>query len=115
MEGAHLGLFMLSACAFTTLLYHPGSPLGQLVIAPTMRLILMGLAMALTAVAIVYSPWGRRSGADLILGFGAGFPTATRSASSGRRAPGESNERIASSPGKDFGRHDLQGRHRHPR
>jgi MIP family channel proteins len=63
MEAAHLGLFMLSACAFTTLLYHPGSTFGQLVTSPTLRRVLMGLAMASTAVAIVYSPWGRRSGA----------------------------------------------------
>jgi MIP family channel proteins len=69
MEGAHLGLFMLSACAFVTLLYHPGSPvgpgstLGQGLETGTLRRLVMGLAMALTGVAIIYSPWGRRSGA----------------------------------------------------
>ena len=69
MEGAHLGLFMLSACVFATLLYHPGSPvgpgstLGQGLEAGTLRRLVMGLAMALTGVAIIYSPWGRRSGA----------------------------------------------------
>jgi MIP family channel proteins len=69
MEGAHLGLFMLSACVFVTLLYHPGSPVGpastpeQGLEAGILRRLFMGLAMALTAVAIVYSPWGRRSGA----------------------------------------------------
>ena len=69
MEGAQLGLFMLSACVFVTLLYHPGSPIGPgtplgHVLEPWMlRRSMMGLAMALTAVAIIYSPWGRRSGA----------------------------------------------------
>jgi MIP family channel proteins len=69
MEGAQLGLFMLSACVFVTLLYHPGSPIGpgtpigQGLESETLRRSMMGLAMALTAVAIIYSPWGRRSGA----------------------------------------------------
>ncbi|HEX5531401.1 MAG TPA: aquaporin, partial [Methylomirabilota bacterium] len=69
MEGAQLGLFMLSACVFVTRLYHPGSPigpgsaLGRELEPGTLRRAVMGLAMALTAVAIIYSPWGRRSGA----------------------------------------------------
>ena len=61
MEAAHLGLFMISACVFVTLLYHPGSPVGST--SETLRRLLMGIAMASTAVAIIYSPWGRRSGA----------------------------------------------------
>ncbi|HKW94990.1 MAG TPA: aquaporin, partial [Methylomirabilota bacterium] len=65
MEAAGLGLFMLSACAFTTLLFHPGSPITSGVEPPILRRCLMGLAMALTAVSIIYSPWGRRSGAHL--------------------------------------------------
>jgi len=63
MEAAHLGVFMLSACAFTTLLYHPGSWVASAVTSQILRRILMGLAMAGTAIGIVYSPWGRRSGA----------------------------------------------------
>ena len=66
MEAAHLGLFMLSACAFTTLLYHPGSPIAEWfrgIGNETLRRLAMGAAMALTAATIVYSPWGRRSGA----------------------------------------------------
>ena len=68
MEAAHLGLFMLSACVFTTLLYHPGSPIAEWfrgVESETLRRLSMGTAMALTAATIVYSPWGRRSGAHL--------------------------------------------------
>jgi aquaporin Z len=65
IEGAGLGLFMVSACLFATLLEHPGSPVRQTVMDAMLRRIPMGLAMGLTAVAIVYSPWGQRSGAHL--------------------------------------------------
>jgi aquaporin Z len=63
IEAAGLGLFMVSACLFATLLEHPGSPVRQAVTSPVLRRIPMGLAMGLTAVALVYSPWGQRSGA----------------------------------------------------
>jgi aquaporin Z len=65
IEGAGLGLFMVSACLFATLLEHPGSPVRQTVMSAMLRRIPMGLAMGLTAVAIVYSRWGQRSGAHL--------------------------------------------------
>jgi aquaporin Z len=65
IEGAGLGLFMVSACLFATLLEHPSSPARQTVTDATLRRIPMGLAMGLTAVAIIYSPWGQRSGAHL--------------------------------------------------
>ena len=63
MEAAELGLFMISAVMFTALLEHPGSPLRASIPHPIMRRVLMGLAMGTTAVAIIYSPWGKRSGA----------------------------------------------------
>ena len=62
-EAALLGLFMLSACAFGVLLFHPSSPAVAAVPDPTSRRVLMGAAMGATAVSLVYSPWGRRSGA----------------------------------------------------
>jgi aquaporin Z len=65
MEAGGLGLFMVSACLFATLLEHPDSPARQTVMDATLRRIPMGLAMGLTAVAIIYSPWGQRSGAHL--------------------------------------------------
>ena len=65
METAGLGIFMLSACVFATLLEHPASPVRQALSDPILRRILMGLAMGLTAVSIVYSPWGQQSGAHL--------------------------------------------------
>ena len=45
------------------LLEHPDSPVRQAVAEPMLRRIPMGLAMGLTAVALIYSPWGQRSGA----------------------------------------------------
>jgi aquaporin Z len=65
MEAAGLGLFMLSASVFGVVLFHPASPVPGLVPDGLARRALMGLAMALTAIAIIYSPWGRRSGAHL--------------------------------------------------
>jgi aquaporin Z len=65
IEAAALGVFMLSAAGFTTLLYHPASPLAAAIPDGILRRALMGLAMGLTAVSIIYSPWGQRSGAHL--------------------------------------------------
>src|SRR5882724_7818394 len=56
---------MLSACMFGVLLEHPGSPLHAAIADPTLRRVLMGIAMGLTALAIIYSPWGQRSGAHI--------------------------------------------------
>jgi aquaporin Z len=63
IEAAGLGIFMLVACAFGTLLGHPASPVVQALPEPLGRRALMGVAMGLTAIALIYSPWGRRSGA----------------------------------------------------
>jgi aquaporin Z len=62
MEGAELGLFMISACAFTVLLYHPASVVAQSIHNELLRRVLMGTAMGSTAVAIIFSPLGKRSG-----------------------------------------------------
>lgn len=65
MEAWGLGMFMLSAAVFTTLFEHPGSALRGAVADPVWRRALIGIAMGLTAVGLIYSPWGRRSGAHL--------------------------------------------------
>lgn len=65
IEAAALGAFMVSACAFGTLLWHPASPLAHAVPDGIPRRFLMGLAMGATAVALIYSPWGKRSGAHM--------------------------------------------------
>jgi aquaporin Z len=63
IEGAGLGLFMISACLFGTLLGHPDSPIVRALPDPFVRRVLMGCAMGLTAVVLIYSSWGQRSGA----------------------------------------------------
>jgi len=63
MEATELGLFMFSACAFTILLYHPSSPVAQTIHDGILRRLLMGIAMGSTAIAIIFSPIGKRSGA----------------------------------------------------
>jgi len=65
MEAAGLGLFMISAGLCTILLYHPASPVVKAIPVEIIRRVLMGLAMGSTAVGIIYSPWGRQSGAHL--------------------------------------------------
>ena len=65
IEAAGLGVFMLSAACFATLLEHPSSPVHAVLPSALLRRALMGAAMGLTAVSIVYSPWGRRSGAHI--------------------------------------------------
>ena len=65
IEGACLGVFMISAFTFGTILEHPASPLHRVLPHPLLRRFLMGLAMGATAIAIIYSPWGKRSGAHI--------------------------------------------------
>lgn len=65
MEAAGLGIFMISAGAFGTLLEFPGSPVHLAMPDPFVRRVLMGLAMGLTAIGIIYSPWGKQSGAHI--------------------------------------------------
>ena len=63
MEAAELGIFMISACLFGVLFEYPGSPVHQSLPDPVARRVLAGLVMGLTVVSIIYSPWGKRSGA----------------------------------------------------
>jgi aquaporin Z len=63
IEAALLCLFMISACAFTVLLELPTSPVRQAISEPAVRRLLTGLAMGTTAIALIYSPWGKQSGA----------------------------------------------------
>jgi len=65
MEAALLGAFMVSACVFGALFEFPRSPVHQAVMSSFLRRTLMGISMGMTAVAIIYSPWGKQSGAHL--------------------------------------------------
>ena len=65
IEGLCLGMFMISACTFAALLEHPASPVRMSLTNADLRRFLGGIAMGLTAVLLIYSPLGRRSGAHM--------------------------------------------------
>lgn len=65
IEGWALGMFMISAGVFATLLDFPGSSVHQAIMDGNARRLLAGIAMGLTAIALIYSPWGMRSGAHM--------------------------------------------------
>jgi aquaporin Z len=65
IEAMCLGLFMVSACIFGTLFEHPSSPVRQAIDDPLLRRVPMGLAMGLTAIALIYSRMGQRAGAHM--------------------------------------------------
>jgi aquaporin Z len=65
IEAGALGSFMVSACVFTALFEYPPSPVRQAIANADVRRVLTGIAMGLTAIAIIYSPWGERSGAHI--------------------------------------------------
>src|SRR5712692_4931080 len=62
-EAAELGLFMISASLFTILLWHPSSPALNVIPNAFVRRMLTVMAMGGTAIALIFSPLGKRSGA----------------------------------------------------
>jgi aquaporin Z len=65
IEGFLLGCFMIAATGATIVMESPRSPVAQCVTAPILRRAVIGLAMGLTAVILIYCPWGKRSGAHM--------------------------------------------------
>ena len=65
MEGALLGLFMVAACGLATLLEHPASALHRALLDASIRRLVMGVAMGVTAICLIWSPWGQQSGAHM--------------------------------------------------
>ena len=65
MEAGLLGAFMVSACLFGVLYGFAQSPLRQAISSDFIRGFLGGLSMGLTAFLIIYSPWGKQSGAHI--------------------------------------------------
>ena len=65
LEATELGIFMLSAGIFTSLFEYPGSPIRQAIGDDFLRRAFIGIAMGLTAVGLIYSPLGKRSGAHM--------------------------------------------------
>jgi aquaporin Z len=62
MEVGEVGCYVFVACVVATLLQHPESIVRQSISSGIARRALMGLTMGTTAIAIVMSPWGKRSG-----------------------------------------------------
>ncbi|MEM9905508.1 MAG: aquaporin, partial [Cyanobacteria bacterium P01_D01_bin.44] len=65
IEAWGLGLFMVAAGVAVTVLEFPQSPVQQWLPDPFVRRAITGVAMGITAIAIIYSPWGKRSGAHI--------------------------------------------------
>lgn len=63
IEAWGLGTFMVSACVFGVLLFHSDSYFANQ--SSVVRNVLMGIAMGTTAIGIIKSPWGKRSGAHI--------------------------------------------------
>ncbi len=65
IEAGLLGAFMISACASVVAFHHPESPLARRVRHPLARRGTVGLLMGLTAIGLIHSPAGQRSGAHM--------------------------------------------------
>jgi aquaporin Z len=65
IEAWALGTFMVSAGVCATVLGSPLSPVARMLTSGAARNGLAGIAMGLTAVAIIHSRWGKRSGAHM--------------------------------------------------
>ena len=64
-EAAGLAGFVLRAGGLATLLEYPGSPVNEAINSTSPRHLALGIAMAIFVAALVYSPWGRRTGAHI--------------------------------------------------
>ncbi len=65
MEAWGLSIFMISAGIVSTVVLHPASPLFQTIPNPFLQRVFIGVGMGLTALGIIYSPWGKQSGAHI--------------------------------------------------
>jgi aquaporin Z len=64
-EALALGLFMVSACGFAVIIEHPDFWIKQNIESSIFRRFLMGCAMGITAVLLIYSNFGKASGAHM--------------------------------------------------
>lgn len=65
IEAMLLGCFMISACCVVAAIQHPASPVATLATSPFIKRAMIGAMMGLTALVLVTSPLGKRSGAHL--------------------------------------------------
>lgn len=64
MEGAELGIFMIVALGFALMLEYPESRVHKAISSPLLRRFIFGLGIGITVVFLIYSTWGRQSGAQ---------------------------------------------------
>jgi aquaporin Z len=62
MEVAEVACYLFVACLVTALIHHPASIVRRSISSDVARRAFMGLAMGTTTIALVTSPWGKRSG-----------------------------------------------------
>src|SRR5262245_56950035 len=65
IEAALLASFLVAACVAVVILERPASAVSGAIPSTRARRAIMGLLIGLTAVGLIYSPWGQRSGAHL--------------------------------------------------
>lgn len=65
IEAGALGVFMIVAGLSVLVIDGPDTPLRHIIPNADVRRALIGLAMGVTAIALIYSPWGKRSGAHM--------------------------------------------------
>ena len=65
IEAWALGMFMVSAGMFSILVFHPSLPIYAAIKSDFLKRLLMGSIMGATAILLIYSGWGKRSGAHM--------------------------------------------------
>ena len=65
IEAWALGMFMVAASLVVIVVEHPEFPVRSAISSPMLRRALIGVCMGLTAIGLIYSGWGKRSGAHL--------------------------------------------------
>jgi aquaporin Z len=65
IEAWALGMFMISASLFTVAFEHPDFNLNTIISSALIRRMCIGAAMGITAILLIYSKWGKQSGAHM--------------------------------------------------
>lgn len=65
MEAALLGLLLIAAGTLSIVFEYPQSPVHQVITDGNLRRFLIGIVIGATSSALIYSPWGRQSGAHM--------------------------------------------------
>ena len=63
IEAIALGFLMVCIGIYATILESPASPVREAIASPLLRRVCMGICICFTLIGIIYSPWGKKSGA----------------------------------------------------